>query len=370
MVRNYYGFVNEADEAEAKPKAKKMKKPTRADLAVGRMVKTAGIWDNVDLTGQLGNIIQMGEYGNLLIQFLAKFDPKLHAGHKNRGADKQCLYVPLDNIAELISEELATDIINKNVVPYRASKDLLRIFRKMKFEPKEEYLDVSYFDIDKANMDVLTYLPAKKFEGDPDTKKGRQAMKVGRVLRKLDDKLTDKDVEDMVVSYRAAFKVIVLGEGKNLDVVTGEDIRYWYCNEHYAPIGKGGSELWNSCMSGPQCARYFTIYVENPDRIALCIYTNEDDKLLARALVWRIDDGRVYMDRIYAVNPAEKKILQDYAKKNGMCSYQAGNAGKLKIHLPKDYGGKDRPKDGNPYFDTMRHFGKDKNGPYIGNGYD
>lgn len=357
-MKNYYQFLNE------QMKEKNIK-PTRKDLGIGKMIKTIGVYDNLDLSDQLGIIIQMGEYGNLLVQFLAKFSPRLHAGHKNIGEAGRCFYLPLDNVFEVMSDEMATKIKNKDVIQYRASKDLLRIFHRMKFEPKEEYLDVSFFDIDKNNMEVLTYLPAKKFEGDPDVQKGRQAMKLGRVLRKLDHKLTDPQIEELVVQYRAAFKIVVLGEGKNLDVVTGEDIRYWYSNEHYAkPVG---GSLWSSCMSSPSCSRYFDLYVENPDKIALAIYTNEDDLLMARALVWRLDDGRIYMDRIYSRTEADGRLLAEYAKKNNMLMY-GHNPPRMEVTLPKDYGGKDRPAGGNPYLDTMRNFRNAGKRHYVSNG--
>ena len=354
MIR-YNKFVNESLQ-------KKPKKPTRPDLAVGTMVRTMGQWDGIDINNQLGTIIEMKEYGHFLIDFILAFSPRLHSGHKDRGTPGHCFYLPLDNIYEIIPDELAEKIKSKTVVPYKASTDLLRIFRRMKFEPTEEYLDISFFDVDRDNIDVISYLPAKKFEGDPDTKKGRQSMKVGRILKKLDPTINEKALEDLVITYRASYKIIILGEGKNLDVVTGEDIRYWYSNEHYAKSQYGSSELWNSCMSSPGTAPIFNLYCENPDKIALCTYTNEDDKLLARAIVWRLDDGSVYMDRVYAVSAEEKKLLTDYAAKNGMKSHNKGERGRMEVTLPKEYGQKHRPPHGNPYMDTMRYACVDADG--------
>lgn len=351
---NYYNFLNESSIK---------KKPTRKDLNVGNVIKTMGLHDNVDLNEQIGIIIEMKEYGYILVQFLVSFDKKLHAGHKDIGKNKHCFYIKLDNIFEIINNDVAEKIKNKSVIPYKATKQLLMIFKRMKFEPTEEYLDVSYFDIDKDNDEFISYLPSKKFEGDPETKKGRQTMKVGRILRKLKPSLSEKDIEDLITSYRAAFNVIVLGGGKNLEVVTGEDIRYWYSNERYAKNKYTSSELWNSCMSQPSTSPVFNLYCENPDKIALCIYTNEDDKLLARALVWKLDNGDVYMDRIYAISPEDKKILSDYADKNKMKSYLRGN-GKMEVTLPKDYGRKHRPINGNPYMDTFKYACVDKNNRY------
>lgn len=343
---SYNNFINESVK-------KTPKKPTRADLAIGKMVRTMGQWDGIDISSQLGNVIEIKEYGHILIEFLISFSPRLHSGHEDIGKPKHCFYVPIDNIYKIIPEELAEKIRNRDVVPYKASTKLLRIFRKMKFEPTEEYIDVSFFDIDKDNMEVITYLPAKKFEGDPDLKKGRQSMKVGRILKKLIPTLSDKQVEELVTLYRSSFKVIVLGEGKNLDVVTGEDIRYWYSNKHYAKSSYGSSELWNSCMSSSIQQETINLYCENPDKIALCIYTNDDDKLMARSLIWKLDDGGVYRDRIYAIGPEEKKILMDYSDENGMKSYNKGNSGVLEVTLSKDWGGKHKPVMGNPYMDTM-----------------
>ena len=357
MLSNYYKFINEA--------LKKKTKPTRKDLAVGKMVLTIGNVDNIDINYQLGNIIKMREYGAVLVEFIAKFDKRLHAGHEDIGKPGQCLYVPIENLQEIIPEDLATKITNKEVVKYSASKDLQRIFRRMKFEPTEEFLDVSFFDIDANNMEVITYLPSKKFDGDPFVKKGRQAMKVGRILKKLKPKLTDKELEEQVISYRAAFKIIVLGEGKNLDIVTGEDIRHWYLEDRYARSSgdEENSDLHNSCMRYDDCQCLFNMYCENPDKIALAVYTDENDKLLGRALVWKLDNGKVYMDRIYAVDYAIQKIMKDYAETNNMLSYY-GRPGTMKVTLPKDYGGKHRPPNGNPYMDTFYFAIVDNNNKY------
>lgn len=356
MIR-YENFLMDVNEAK-----KTDKKPKREDLSAGKMIKTMGSWDGVDLNNQLGFVVSLKEYGHILIEFLLSFNPKLNAGHKDVGKAGHCFYVPLANIVEIMDDTIASKIKNKEVISFKATANLLKIFKRMKFEPSEEYLDMSFFDVDKENMEVISYLPVKKFDGDPDTKKGRQSMKIGRILKRLKPSLTDKQVEDLAVLYRAAYKVIILGEGKNIEVVTGEDIRFWYSNKQYAPSKYGSSELWNSCMSSPATAPVFNLYCENPGRIALCIYTNEDDKLMARALVWRIDDGRVYMDRIYAISPDERQSMIEYGQKMGMVGYNFNRpSGKpMTVTMKKDWAGKDRPKNGNPYMDTMRYFCTEK----------
>ena len=48
-----------------------------------------------------------------------------------------------------------------------------------------------------------------------------------------------------------------------------------------------------------RCKDYFNIYIENPDVCQLLIFTDPNDKLLGRALLWKLEDGSNYMDRIY-----------------------------------------------------------------------
>lgn len=357
MLYNYNNFVNEN---------KNQKKPTRKDLKLGSLVETMGQFDRLDISRQLGKIIEFKEYGYILIEFITKFSPMLHAGHENIGKEKSCYYVALDNIIQIFDDELAQKIINKDVLPYKASTNLIRVFNRMKFEPDVDYLDVSFFDVDENSEDLITFLPAKKFDGDPTTKKGRQGVGVGKLLRRLKTNITPTAVEDFVVKYREAYGRIIKGNGRLIDVIVGEEIRYWYANTHYAKSQTGGStELWNSCMSSPGTGKVLNLYCENPQKIALCIFLNDNDQLLARALVWNLDDGRVYMDRIYANTADQKQAMIQFANENGMITRDSGRAGNMTVTLPKDYGAKHRPSTGNPYMDTFRNACVGKDGTYF-----
>lgn len=70
----------------------------RADLKVGDDIMTKGEYDNVDLENQIGKILKIEEYGNLLIEFNDAFSKQLHSGHNDIGKAKHCFYVPLTNI--------------------------------------------------------------------------------------------------------------------------------------------------------------------------------------------------------------------------------------------------------------------------------
>jgi hypothetical protein len=80
-------------------------------------------------------------------------------------------------------------------------------------------------------------------------------------------------------------------------VVKGNEIKKWYLSSSYAA---NSGQLGNSCMRYSKCQSYFDIYINNPDVCNLLIY-EKDGKLLGRALVWTLEDGRKYMDRIYTI---------------------------------------------------------------------
>jgi len=75
-----------------------MKTIKRIDLKVGDDVMTKNEFDDVDLQYQTGKILQIGEYGNILIEFDKNFDKLLHSGYNDIGKAKHCFYVPLANI--------------------------------------------------------------------------------------------------------------------------------------------------------------------------------------------------------------------------------------------------------------------------------
>jgi hypothetical protein len=102
MIKSYRDYIKPETmiyEANVKNLVK------REDLAVGDDVMTTGNFDGVELDYQVGKIIRMKEYGNLLIEFKEPFSKKFHAGHKNVGKDKHCFYIPLANIASNNKEE-------------------------------------------------------------------------------------------------------------------------------------------------------------------------------------------------------------------------------------------------------------------------
>jgi len=129
--------------------------------------------------------------------------------------------------------------------------------------------------------------------------------------------LTPKDFEDFVNLYKSEF-VIVSNEFK---LVSGDEIPYYYDFMNYAYPDKG--QLGASCMRYTSCQKYFGIYQKNPSVCQLLAYVNQENKVLGRAIVWKLDkkvDGcpaEYFMDRIYCANDSDMIKFRNYAKEKG-----------------------------------------------------
>ena len=96
MIKNYKDYIKPETMMIYEANVKNLVK--REDLAVGDDIMTTGIFDGVDLEYQVGKIIGMKDYGNLLIEFKESFSKKFHAGHKDVGKPGHCFYIPLVGI--------------------------------------------------------------------------------------------------------------------------------------------------------------------------------------------------------------------------------------------------------------------------------
>ena len=98
-----------------------------------------------------------------------------------------------------------------------------------------------------------------------------------------------------------------------INIVDGDDISYWYYEGNYAETS-GEDNLHKSCMRYADCELYFCIYTANPRQVGLCIMLDENDKLLARCIVWK---GIKSYDRVYATKPENEAIVKETLNKMG-----------------------------------------------------
>lgn len=191
--------------------------------------------------------------------------------------------------------------------------------------------------------------------------KARSEAKIAKLVNQIfPGKYSEKEVEEFTNIFKNLKK-----QENEFELVKGQDIVKWYNRETY--IEESG-DLGNSCMRYARCSSYFKIYTENPEAVSMLILKDaEGEKILGRALVWKIEidiEGvEYYMDRIYAIDDATKKMFQDYADEKGWLKRRTSSYGdymdfmlgeevyddyRAKVHLEK------WKFDEYPYMDTFK----------------
>jgi hypothetical protein len=190
-------------------------------------------------------------------------------------------------------------------------------------ERTKQILDIMLSKIDKGET---TQTDVDHMFNEYDLKsKSRNDVKLGRLVNALlPGKYTSKDIEEFTNKFKAALSK----QGEYFEEVYGEDIENWYSAGNYKEMS---GTLGNSCMA--QKTGLFKIYTENPDVCKMLILL-EDDKLIGRALVWKLNSIKIYgknpaqdswfMDRQYTIKDSDVEKFRNYAKEKGWI-YKSSN---------------------------------------------
>lgn len=173
-------------------------------------------------------------------------------------------------------------------------------------DPKLYTNDLYEFDINKDKDSTGVFI------------KSRNEVGIGRFINKLfPGKYNSKQIEEFV----NIFKSSIHKSGEYFDEVIGKDIEYWYSYENYKEMS---GTLGNSCMA--KKSDLFDIYIQNQDVCKMLILV-EDDKLIGRALVWKIKNIKskshdvegveYFMDRQYTIKESDVEKFKNYAKDRG-----------------------------------------------------
>lgn len=164
------------------------------------------------------------------------------------------------------------------------------------------------FDIDdKGNM---SYLPkgkecvVTKSDWDPIH---RQSGKIGRMLKKLPVEWENPQELEQLVHDIASFYV-----EPEVEIVSGDDIRKYY---HYTMYAKDSGTLKESCIKHDKCQSFFKLYTDNPNQVSLAIMKS-GEKIIARALLWTLASGQIFMDRVYYIDERTKNLMLRWAALN------------------------------------------------------
>jgi hypothetical protein len=181
------------------------------------------------------------------------------------------------------------------------------------------------------------------------------------LLKAAGAEFADKDFEQFVNLYKATIDKMN-DKFSYIEVVRGSDIAHWYHNENY--FQRSGT-LGSSCMaSAPES--WLEVYTANPE-VGLVIYKSIDDteKIIGRALLWKLKDGKEYLDRIYTVNDSDVQLFRDYAKENGWYYKENNNSSDSsnaiapdgsRVNLDLIVNLTDASMDNFPYLDTLKYF--------------
>ena len=150
-------------------------------------------------------------------------------------------------------------------------------------------------------------------------KRSRQEIRLGRAVRLLltayGVPVTDAQIEGFVNDYRASF-AIINDVFSRFEIVEGEQLLYWYHRNRYEFPHMG--MLGGSCQAVGR-RDWLQIYIDNPQTVKLLILKSEntDEKIVGRALLWTLDDGRTLMDQIYTNKDSDTRVFREYADAKG-----------------------------------------------------
>ena len=150
-------------------------------------------------------------------------------------------------------------------------------------------------------------------------KRSRQEIRLGRAIRLLltaySVPVTDAQIELFVNDYRAAFS-IANNVFSRFEIVEGAQLLYWYHRNRYEFPHQG--MLGSSCQAVGR-EDWLQIYIDNPQTVKLLILKSEntDEKIIGRALLWTLDDGRTLMDQIYTSKDSDNRVFREYATAKG-----------------------------------------------------
>ena len=200
--------------------------------------------------------------------------------------------------------------------------------------------------------------------------KSRNEVGLGRFVNKLfPGKYSSKEVEEFVNSFKASLEK----SGEKFELVEGVDIDFWYNSDNYKSE-KG--TLGSSCMAKKK--NIFGIYTQNMD-VCRMLILKEDDKILGRALIWKLEsirstDSRVnrneynhieyFMDRQYTNEESDVQKFRNYAKEQNWCyksynnhhSYSTVTINNEEKNVNMTIQVKNKDYSRYPYMDTFRRY--------------
>lgn len=174
-----------------------------------------------------------------------------------------------------------------------------------------EKVNLNYVDVDPETGKV-SYLPFDKKDVVDDVWNSscRRVTSIGKLLNKLD--INNKIPKPTIERVSNAFSS--LSCKGTLEIWPSRNISKAYFEGNYAPaVSNVNGTLWHSCMRHRECRSYLDFYKAAGTKIAVLL--DENKKVMARALIWKVGKNKYYVDRIYSLTPFMYKYVINKLKK-------------------------------------------------------
>jgi len=219
-----------------------------------------------------------------------------------------------------------------------------------------------------VNKNRVIYSDSSKLPFTRNRQPGRVGASIQTLLRAANVSFSNAEIEQFVNKYKSEFDRFN-DAFRNFELVSGNDIHYWYQSENYLH-GRSKGQLSNSCMSSAS-ERWLQIYTQNPDVCSLLILKDDDDpsKIKARALVWKLSlpEGITYVDRIYTHDDSDLELYKQYIAQQGWYLKKRYTSSTDETTMIAPDGTEVRPKNlevrvkpieygGYPYLDTLKWY--------------
>ena len=163
----------------------------------------------------------------------------------------------------------------------------------------------------------------------------RNPLKIGRfitaMLNLMDNKYTDSEKEKFVSEWKSVLGVMNDEFSKFGILERGELVKFYHVDNYESSDGT----LGNSCMSEAD-PYWLDIYSRNPDVCKLVVKWSNNGSLIdgkyraetivGRALLWKTEQGDMFMDRIYTIDSSDEELFKKFAEKNDWWCKSAQNS--------------------------------------------
>jgi hypothetical protein len=181
-------------------------------------------------------------------------------------------------------------------------------------------INTIYLNINNNLKFKYIKINGKDLMGKGSEKQKWVVIKPSKMVLGENDKFTGREMENFVTTFQSLLDID--SNEDDLKIVSGQDITYWYQekkyhNLNYDKFGNGLTTLSKSCMRNSNLGYTPKLYEMNPDKVNMFIVTSKDGKLKGRALLWRLDNGKILMDRCYYMNEKIEKMMYMVGILNG-----------------------------------------------------